>query len=382
SASGARAPVNGNAKRVAAPPAAREPRPAKREPRPGTAAARPARDVPSRNERTEPREPITERLPVRARQQPPAPAARRDTDRPGAGSYAPEPRSVRDTGPHAQRDPLRDGAPRARRDTGPHQHPEQPRRSATGPNPVRDRERDLAMLAGLVSAPPPIPGALEDDPLTSPSFSLKADTATDSRSYGNGRKHAKTTGQGATPAHRNGNGNGGYPPPDYASPDHAYQATPPAPRPSAAPAPAEQWYNAPAEAPPPAYRNPPRPPPPARRPGPPAPPGGQPAPRAPRGPPGDPAARLPPTPRRAAGGAPGARQSGLPGATASRGGALPRRLLPAALPGSARLPGRVCRRRVLRWVRKRLRRRPLRNPRVPAPPLPPPAKRHDTRLHT
>ena len=256
SASGARAPVNGNAKRVAAPPAAREPRPAKREPRPGTAAARPARDVPSRNERTEPREPITERLPVRARQQPPAPAARRDTDRPGAGSYAPEPRSVRDTGPHAQRDPLRDGAPRARRDTGPQQHPEQPRRSATGPNPVRDRERDLAMLAGLVSAPPPIPGALEDDPLTSPSFSLKADTATDSRSYGNGRKHAKTTGQSATPAHRNGNGNGGYPPPDYASPDHAYQATPPAPRPSAAPAPAEQWYSAPAEAPAPAYGNP------------------------------------------------------------------------------------------------------------------------------
>src|SRR5262249_52131759 len=202
-----------------------------------------------------------------------------------------EPRSVRDTGPHAQRDPLRDGAPRARRDTGPQQHPEQPRRSATGPNPVRDRERDLAMLAGLVSAPPPIPGALEDDPLTSPSFSLKADTATDSRSYGNGRKHAKTTGQGATPAHRNENGNGGYPPPDYASPDHAYQATPPAPKPSAPPAPAEQWYSAPPRAP----RPPPRPPPPPPRLGAPGPRRPSAPPRGPRGPP-------PPPPPRARGG--------------------------------------------------------------------------------
>jgi len=117
------------------------------------------------------------------------------------------------------------------------------------------------MLAGLASAPPPIPGALEDDPLTSPSFSLKADTAADSRSYSNSRKHAKTTatpgiaaghaaGNGTT--HGNANGNGGYPAADYASPGYAYQAAPPA-------APADQWYSsppAPAEPPPPAYGNP------------------------------------------------------------------------------------------------------------------------------
>src|SRR5438034_455085 len=66
----------------------------------------------------------------------------------------------------------------------------QRRRDTTGPQPTRDG--DLAMLTGLASAPPPIPGALQDDPLTSPSFSLKAVPASDSRSYSNARKHAKT----------------------------------------------------------------------------------------------------------------------------------------------------------------------------------------------
>ena len=235
--SGAKAPVNGSAKRAAEPPAAREPRPA-RPPGP------PARDVPSRKERTEPREPVTERLPVRTRQQPPAPAPRREADAPPAGSYAPQ--AIRDTGPHASRD------------TGP--RPEQPRRSAaTGPDPARDR--DLALLAGLASAPPPIPGALEDDPLTSPSFSLKADTAADSRSYSGSRKHARTSGPGAAPGHgagngaaqANGRGHGGYPAADHTSAGYANQAAPPA-----APA-ADQWYSAPpapAEAHTPAYGNP------------------------------------------------------------------------------------------------------------------------------
>jgi hypothetical protein len=243
----AKAPVNGSAKRAAAPSAARGPRRA-RTPAPAE------RDMPSRNERTEPREPVTERLPVRTRQQPPAPGARRDAGAPLAGSYAPGPRSARDTGPQPRRDPLRDSGQWARHDTGPHPirdtgplaprdtrpPPEQPRRS-TAPNPARDR--DLAMLAGLASTPPPVPGALDDDPLTSPSFSLKADTAADSRSYGSSRKHAKPSGQGAPgngAAHANGNGNstGSYPAADYAGAGYAYHAAPPA-------APAEQWHSAP-----------------------------------------------------------------------------------------------------------------------------------------
>jgi hypothetical protein len=115
------------------------------------------------------------------------------------------------------------------------------------------------MLAGLASTPPPIPGALEDDPLTSPSFSLRADTAADSRSYGGSRKHAKTSAPGAPghaaghgAGHGNGSGSGGYPPTDYAGAGYAYPAPPPA-------APAEQWYSAPptpAQARTPAYGNP------------------------------------------------------------------------------------------------------------------------------
>src|SRR5215469_10867377 len=245
SKSAAKAPVNGSVKRAAEPPATRGPRRART-----PAPTPPARDIPSRNERMEPREPVTERLPVRTRQQPPAPGARRDAGAPLAGSYPPGPR---DTGPQPRHDPLRDSGPWAQRDTGPHPirdtgphpsrdtrpRPEQPRRS-TAPNPQRDR--DLAMLTGLASTPSRVPGALDDDPLTSPSFSLKADTAADSRSYGSSRKHAKPRGRGAAPgngaAHPNGNGNGTYPTADYADAVRAYQAAPPA-------VPAEQWHSAP-----------------------------------------------------------------------------------------------------------------------------------------
>jgi hypothetical protein len=119
------------------------------------------------------------------------------------------------------------------------------------------------MLTGLASTPPPIPGALDDDPLTSPSFSLKAVPASDSRSYGNARKHAKTTpaadhadGNGhASNGHASNGHSGGYPVADYADPGYAYQATPPAA--------AADWYSAPpvpagppAEAQTPAYGNP------------------------------------------------------------------------------------------------------------------------------
>ena len=178
---------------------------------------------------------------------------------------APGPRSSRDTGPQ----PSRNTGPQPVRDTGPQPRLEHRRRDTTGPQPTRDR--DLALLTGLASAPPPIPGALDDDPLTSPSFSLKAVPASDSRSYSNARKHAKTTpaadhsaANGA--AHPNGNGHGGnghstggYRAADCADPGYAYRAAPLA-APAAA---ASDWYSAPsapagppAGAQAPAYGNP------------------------------------------------------------------------------------------------------------------------------
>jgi hypothetical protein len=258
----AMAPANGSAK---AKPAPRDSRPA----RPPASDRDLQRDLPGRKERADLREPVTERLPVRAaRQAPPSlPPARWEADAPAASPAYPEPRSVRDTGPH----PSRDTGPHPVRDTGPQPRLEHPRRDTTGPQPTRDR--DLALLAGLASAPPPIPGALDDDPLTSPSFSLKAVPASDSRSYSNARKHAKTApaadhsaANGA--AHANGTGNGhggnghsssGYPAGGYADSGYAYQAAPPA-APVAA---ASDWYSAPpapagppAEAQAPAYGNP------------------------------------------------------------------------------------------------------------------------------
>lgn len=117
------------------------------------------------------------------------------------------------------------------------------------------------MLAGLASAPPPIQGALENDPLTSPSFSLKAVPATDSRSYGNARRHARTDAPVAATGHANAHGSGSYPAAEYADPGYAYQAAPPVVVPP--PAPAADWYSAPPApaappvgAPAPAYANP------------------------------------------------------------------------------------------------------------------------------
>jgi hypothetical protein len=253
-------PANGSAK---AKPAARDSRPA----RPPV----PERDLPGRKERSDQREPATERLPIRAARQaaPPVPPARREADALAAGRSYPDPRSAldpgprppRDTGPHA----ARNTGPYPARDTGPQPRPEPRRRDTTGPQPARDR--DLAMLTGLASAPPPIPGALDDDPLTSPSFSLKSGPATDSRSYSNARKHAKTGPAADHPApngadHANGT-SGSYPVSDhygpdygadYADPGYAYHAAPPAAVPP--PAPAAEWYSAPPEAQAPAYGNP------------------------------------------------------------------------------------------------------------------------------
>lgn len=265
SSAAAKTTANGSAK---AKPAARDPRPA----RPSASDRDMQRDLPGRKERTDQREPATERLPIRAaRQAPPSlPPSRREADTPAASRSYPEPRSVLDSGPRLSHDTgpqqARNTGPHPARETGPQPRLEHRRRDTTGPQPTRDR--DLAMLTGLASPPPPIPGALEDDPLTSPSFSLKSVPASDSRSYSNARKHAKTapaadhSANGA--AHVNGNGHGadghssgGYPASDYADPGYAYQSAPPA-----APA-AADWYSAPpapagppAEAPAPAYGDP------------------------------------------------------------------------------------------------------------------------------
>jgi hypothetical protein len=269
----AKAPANGSASpsphhptQAKAKPVARDSRPA----RPPASDRDMQRDLPSRQERTEQREPATERLPVRAaRQAPPSlPPSRREADTLAASRSFPEPRSVLDSGPR----PSRETGPHQARSTGPHPamdtgsqpSPGHRRRDTTGPQPTRDP--DLAMLTGLASAPPPIPGALQDDPLTSPSFSLKAVPASDSRSYSNARKHAKPaadhSANGAAPANGNGHGanghsSGGYPVADYADPGYAYHSAPPA-----APA-AADWYSAPpapaampAETPAPAYGDP------------------------------------------------------------------------------------------------------------------------------
>src|SRR6516165_9439931 len=229
SKSGAKAPVNGSVKRAAEPPAAREPRRART-----PAPTPPARDVPGRNERTESREPVTERLPVRTRQQSPGPGTPRDAGAPLAGSYGSGPRSARDTGPQPRPDPLRDSGPWTRRDTGPHPlrdtgpqasrdtRPRPAQRRGTAPSPQRDR--DLAMLAGLASTPPRVPGALDDDPLTSPSFSLKADTA----AYGDPYQHA---GPSASHGGYDADPLGGYSAADYGAPQYAEPAYPALPDP-------------------------------------------------------------------------------------------------------------------------------------------------------
>ena len=114
------------------------------------------------------------------------------------------------------------------------------------------------MLTGLASTPrPPVPGALDDDPLTSPSFSLREAPATDSRSYGHARKSGQTgTGPLASngAGHTAGRDNGGYsagpdPAADYAGLGYAHPAEPAA---------AAQWYAAPPAEPAatPAYANP------------------------------------------------------------------------------------------------------------------------------
>jgi hypothetical protein len=229
SRAGAAKPRPGTADPAPAPPAAAEPGP--------------GRDLPSRKSHSsQQREAVTERLPIRSRQQPAAPGRASDSPppaRPGNGRPASEP--------------------------------------------------SLAMLASLASAPPGRPpGALDEDPLTSPSF---ARPTVDSRSYQSARKNPQgqdtgghqhldsppagagyggngygtggyeATGYDDGSGYPNGSGHsaadaaaytpagGTYQPPDYTTTAYAY---PPAPAAQASPppVPAQQpagWYGAPDE---------------------------------------------------------------------------------------------------------------------------------------
>ncbi len=148
-------------------PASARPKPAASKPAAPApaAAAEPARgrDLPSRKAPSVLREAVTERLPIRGRAQPAA-HARAAIDPPPAARPAPPPPA---------------------------------------------NEPSIAMLASFASAPP---GALDEDPLTSPSFSRPA---IDSRSYSSARKSAPSGDTGPHP--RSGDlpgqadyGSGGY----------------------------------------------------------------------------------------------------------------------------------------------------------------------------
>jgi hypothetical protein len=173
---------------------------------PSRRAPSPQRETAAQRETGADREAVTERLPVRARQQS-TPSAWPTSDMPASG-----------------------------------------RRGATAGRSAH--EPTLAVLASLAStsAPRP-PEALDDDPLTSPSFAVPA---IDSRSYGSARKNGHTSDSGSHPAARdahatgsygygygslpgNGAAAGAYPSPGIADPGYAYQA---------APLPAEDWRGA------------------------------------------------------------------------------------------------------------------------------------------
>jgi hypothetical protein len=188
------------------------------------------------------REAVTERLPMRPRQQPAVAQARNGT--------------VGTPGPAAHTAPVAPMAP-----TG----PVRPDAAATSPG----REPSLAMLASLASAPA---GALDDDPLTSPSFRPTPDsrsyrgartsppangTSTNggpaaAAGYGNGAHHAPSRndrdyGNGGYP---NGGpaghapGSGGYHLPDHADPGYAY-----IPAPSADASQQASWHTTPTHRP-------------------------------------------------------------------------------------------------------------------------------------
>jgi hypothetical protein len=150
--------------------------------------AEPTRELPSRKAPSPPREPVTERLPVRARPQPPA---------------------------------------RARSSNG---TPANGRAEIAIPRPAE--EPSTALLSSLANGAPARPhGALDEDPLTSPSFSRPA---LDSRSYRHTDTQPGSSGSHPQPAARpasNGYDTPGfgtpsyhpdsYPPPDSASPAYA-----------------------------------------------------------------------------------------------------------------------------------------------------------------
>ena len=185
-------------------------KPSLSQPAPAPAAATASgRDLPSRKAPSPQREAVTERLPVRGRQQTAADVSRPSSSAPAAGG----------------------------------------RRAASSAHP--QHEPTIAMLASLAGTPAARPpGALDDDPLTSPSFAVPA---VDSRSYSSARKNVQTGATGPHPAGGNhaaagydyGSGDspgslpasGGYSTPHFADPGYSYQAPLP---------PAADWSSTPA----------------------------------------------------------------------------------------------------------------------------------------
>jgi hypothetical protein len=168
------------------------------------AAAAQRDDVTERLPVREPlREPATERLPVRHSADAPQAAGRGYLS--GAGSYgstaggrhAP----ARATGPHST-EPYSTGPHSAGpHSAGPHSAgSHSPGRHSTGEHSV-PRARDLV---------PPVPGALDEDPLTSPSLTWRAIPASDSRSYRNARKGARAAGADPAESLSNGYESNGY----------------------------------------------------------------------------------------------------------------------------------------------------------------------------
>ena len=205
---------NGQSRSATAKPSPSQPAPAP------AAATASGRDLPSRKTPSPQREAVTERLPVRGHQQTAADVSRPSSSAPAAGG----------------------------------------RRAASSAQP--QHEPTIAMLASLAGTPAARPpGALDDDPLTSPSFAVPA---VDSRSYSSARKNVQTGphpagGNHAAAGYDYGSGDspsslpasGGYSTPDFADPGYSYQAPLP---------PAADWSSTPAHGTPvhstPAHDNP------------------------------------------------------------------------------------------------------------------------------
>lgn len=183
------------------PPRAAKLDPAQAEPRPAKPAVtsvpgrEPGRELPGRQERTAPREAVTERLPVRPR--PLRAPARAAIEAPRA--RRPAPQNPVPSNPVSSNPVPANPVPVSQAPSPPATSPQ-----STG-------EQGLAVLADLGTTTSTAPGVRDDDPLTSPSFSRKGASDTDSRSYRNARKNgaANTSLAGLDRDRKNGSGGAG-----------------------------------------------------------------------------------------------------------------------------------------------------------------------------